>query len=114
MHLHMHMNLHMHLNEFICFISNRKKVKKEVVDLFEDNEAGPSKPKKIKKEPVVAKERENNDANVSLTYQHDQVLYMYREELKALSMAELKLLLEFNGQLAPLNEAEVRIFPSYQ
>ena len=104
----------MHLNEFICFISNRKKVKKEVVDLFEDNEAGPSKPKKIKKELVVAKERENNDANVSLTDQHDQVLYMYREELKALSMAELKLLLEFNGQLAPLNEAEVRIFPSYQ
>lgn len=85
-------------------------MKKEVVDLLEDDEAGPSKPKKIKKEPVVANERRRNNANLSLTDQHDQILYMYREDLKVLSAAELKLLLEFNGQLAPLNEAEVRFF----
>ena len=81
-------------------------MKAEVVELADDVVDGPSSSKRVKHESVDANSGAQMDAG-ELPQEPNTILYLCREEVKVLSKAEIRLLLEFNNQLVPSKKDEV-------
>lgn len=81
-------------------------MKAEVVELADDVVDGPSSSKRVKHESVDANVGAQMDAG-ELPQEPNTILYLCREEVKVLSKAEIRLLLEFNNQLVPSKKDEV-------
>ena len=84
-------------------------MKAEVVELADDVVDGPSSSKRVKHESVDANAGAQMDAGDAgeLPQEPNTILYLCREEVKVLSKAEIRLLLEFNNQLVPSKKDEV-------
>ena len=80
-------------------------MKAEVVELADDVVDGPSSSKRVKHESVDANAGAQMDAG-ELPQEPNTILYLCRE-VKVLSKAETRLLLEFNNQLVPSKKDEV-------
>ena len=83
-------------------------MKAEVVELADDVVDGPSSSKRVKHESVDANSGAQMDAGDAgeLPQEPNTILYLCRE-VKVLSKAETRLLLEFNNQLVPSKKDEV-------
>ena len=83
-------------------------MKTEIIELPDDDAIEPSLPKRVKREPVDS----SAQTAAKLPQESNTILYLYREQVKALPKAEIKLLLEFNNQLVPSKKEEVNYLRS--